>query len=102
MPDYTGFARKKLVRDPSAPPPDIKRAAFVELGVTSPFSFLRGASDAIDLALTAFHLGHDSLGIADPHTLGGVLRMFSACNGARPQPLTGCRLDLTERPSLLA
>ena len=68
MPEYTGCSRKKLVRDPSAPPPEIGRSPFVELGVTSPVSFLRGASDAIELALRALELGHDSLGIADRNT----------------------------------
>ena len=102
MPDYTGFARKRLIRDPSAPPPEIRRSPFVELGVTSPFSFLRGASDAIELALSAVELGLDSLGVADRNTLAGVVRMHSACTGAGLRPLTGCRLDLTDAPSLLA
>jgi error-prone DNA polymerase len=39
------------------PPPE--RSAFVELGVTSCFSFLRGASDAVDLVTTARALGYD-------------------------------------------
>jgi error-prone DNA polymerase len=102
MPDYTGFARKKLVRDPAAPPPEIRRSPFVELGVTSPFSFLRGASDAIELVLSAAELGMDAIGIADRNTLAGVVRMFSACTGGGLKPLTGCRLDLTDAPSLLA
>ncbi|HET7710176.1 MAG TPA: error-prone DNA polymerase [Sphingomicrobium sp.] len=102
MPEYTGFSRKRLVRDPAAPPPGIGRSPYVELGVTSPFSFLRGASDAIELALSAAGLGLDSLGIADRNTLAGVVRMHSACTGAALRPLIGCRLDLTDAPSLLA
>ncbi|GAA4710957.1 error-prone DNA polymerase [Sphingomonas lutea] len=94
MPQNDGFARRKLERDPDAPAPDIARAAYVELGVTSPFSFLRGASDAIELALTALRQGHDSLGIADRNTLAGVVRMHSACEGAGLKPLIGCRLDI--------
>ena len=35
------------------PPPPTTPSPYVELGVTSPFSFLRGASDAIELVLTA-------------------------------------------------
>jgi len=35
-----------------------QRAAFVELGLVSCFSFLRGASDAVDLALTAHGHGY--------------------------------------------
>ncbi len=40
-------------------------ADFVELGVTSCFSFLRGASDPVDLVLSAFGMGYDAIGIAD-------------------------------------
>ncbi len=101
MPEFTGFARRKLVRDdgPLAPLPP---ASFVELGVTTPFSFLRGASDAIELALTALDLGMDALGVADRNTLAGVVRMHSACKGAGIRPLIGCRLDLADGHSLLA
>src|SRR5688500_8180976 len=100
MPEYTSFARKKLVRD--GPIELIPPAPFVELGVTSPFSFLRGASDSIELALKARELGMDSIGIADRNTLAGVVRMHSAAKGAGLRPLIGCRLDLTDAPSLLA
>ncbi|HSR00206.1 MAG TPA: error-prone DNA polymerase [Sphingomicrobium sp.] len=81
---------------PSAPSP------YVELGVTSPFSFLRGASDAIELVLAALPLGYDAIGITDRNTLAGVVRMHSACTGAGLRPLIGCRLDLADAPSLLA
>jgi error-prone DNA polymerase len=100
MPEYTNFARKKLVRD--GPVEAIPRAPFVELGVTSPFSFLRGASDAIELVLTALKLGMDAIGIADRNTVAGVVRMHSAAKAAGLKPLIGCRLDLTDAPSLLA
>ncbi|HET9810411.1 MAG TPA: error-prone DNA polymerase, partial [Sphingomicrobium sp.] len=81
-----------LVRE--GPVPEIAPAPYVELGVTSPFSFLRGASDAIELVLRALELGMDSIGIADRNTLAGVIRMHSACEGAGLKPLIGCRLDL--------
>jgi error-prone DNA polymerase len=102
MPEKVGFSRLKLVRKADMPPPPVSQAPFVELGVTSPFSFLRGASDAIELALTALSQGMDSIGIADRNTLAGVVRMHSACRGAGLKPLIGCRLDLTDAPSLLA
>ncbi|HEX6071699.1 MAG TPA: PHP domain-containing protein, partial [Sphingomicrobium sp.] len=100
MPEKVGFSRFRLVRD--GPAPRIARAAYVELGVTSPFSFLRGASDAIELVLRALELGMDSIGIADRNTLAGVVRMHSAAREAGLKPLIGCRLDLTDAPSLLA
>ena len=102
MPEKVGFARMKLVRRKDMPPLPVARASYVELGVTSPFSFLRGASDAIELALTALELGMDAIGIADRNTLAGVVRMHGAAKEAGLKPLIGCRLDLTNAPSLLA
>src|SRR5215211_7105264 len=101
MPEKIAFARKKLMLE-GGPPPPIPPASFVELGVTTPFSFLRGASDAIELVLTALDLGMDSIGIADRNTLAGVVRLHSAAIGAGLKPLIGCRLDLTDAPPLLA
>jgi error-prone DNA polymerase len=102
MPEKVGFSRMKLVRRKDMPPPPVERSPYVELGVTSPFSFLRGASDAIELTLTALGHGYDAIGIADRNTLAGVVRMHSACKEAGIKPLIGCRLDLTDAPSLLA
>src|SRR3954471_14576324 len=102
MPEKVGFSRAKLVRRKDMPPPPVERAPFVELGVSSPFSFLRGASDAIELVLRALELGMDAIGIADRNTLAGVVRMHSACREAGLKPLIGCRLDLLDAPSLLA
>ena len=84
------------------PPPPTVPSSYVELGVSSPFSFLRGASDAIELVLAALPLGYDAIGIADRNTLAGVVRMHSAAKEAGLKPLIGCRLDLTDAPSLLA
>ncbi|MEO6225339.1 MAG: error-prone DNA polymerase [Sphingomicrobium sp.] len=84
------------------PPPPIKPSQYVELGVASPFSFLRGASDATELVLAALGHGYDAIGIADRNTLSGVVRLHSACKGAGLKPLIGCRLDLNDAPSLLA
>nr|WP_309660899.1 error-prone DNA polymerase [Sphingomonas sp.] len=89
-----------LVRD--GPIEAIAPAPFVELGVTSPFSFLRGASDAIELVLAALGHGMDAIGIADRNTLAGVVRLHSAAKEAGLRPLIGCRLDLVDAPSLLA
>ena len=102
MPDKPGFSRLKLVRREGMAPPPTTPSPFVELGVSSPFSFLRGASDAIELTLTALTQGYDAIGIADRNTLAGVVRMHSACYVAGLKPLIGCRIDLTDAPSLLA
>ena len=96
MPEYTGFERKKLVLDGASSA--LPKAPFVELGLASPFSFLRGASDAIELVLTALELGMDAIGIADRNTLAGVVRLHSAAKGAGLTPLIGCRLELAPLP----
>jgi error-prone DNA polymerase len=96
VPDITSVARKKLVRHDAMPPPPIAKASFVELGIATPFSFLRGASDAIELVLTALELGMDAIGIADRNTLAGVVRMHSAAKGAGLKPLIGCRLEVID------
>jgi error-prone DNA polymerase len=51
---------------------------FVEIGVTTNFSFLRGASHPKEFAQTAGLLGYHAVGIADRNTLAGVVRMYSA------------------------
>src|SRR5260221_5029949 len=75
MPEKTAFSRVKLVRRADMPPPPTTPSPYVDLGVTSPFSFLRGASDAIELVLTALPLGMDAIAIADRTTLAAVGRM---------------------------
>ena len=94
MPEKPVFSRLKMVRTDDMPPPPIVPSPFVELGVSSPFSFLRGASDAVELVREALPFGYDAIGIADRNTLAGVVRMHSACDAVGLKPLIGCRLDL--------
>ena len=101
MPDNVS-SRMRLVWTGEGPPPPIAPAPYVELGVTTPFSFLRGASDAKELVLRAAALGMDAIGIADRNTLAGVVRLHSDANARGLKPLIGCRLDLSDAPSLLA
>jgi error-prone DNA polymerase len=78
-------------REVAAPP----RAAFVELGLFSCFSFLRGASDAVDLALTAHALGYDAVGIADVNSMAGVVRLHTEAKTLKLRPVIGCRIETT-------
>ncbi|MGZ2257219.1 error-prone DNA polymerase [Roseobacter sp. A03A-229] len=78
------------------------RSDFVELGVTTCFSFLRGASDAVDLAATANHLGYDALGVADLNTMAGVVRIHAEAKKAKLRPVIGCRLQLVTGEEFLA
>jgi error-prone DNA polymerase len=93
------YPRRILTEDGFTPNPP---AAFVELGVTSCFSFLRGASDAVDLAATAAAQGHDALGIADLNTMAGVVRLHGAALKAALRPVIGCRLRLVTGEEFLA
>lgn len=81
------------------PPPP---AAFVELGLATCFSFLRGASDARDLILAAQALGYDAVGIADANTLAGVVRLHTDAEAVNIRPVIGCRIETVEGPAFLA
>src|SRR6187551_447588 len=93
--------KRRIEGDPDlieAPP----RAPFVELGLVSCFSFLRGASDAIDLVTTAWALGYDAIGIADANSMAGVVRIRSAAKALKLRPVIGCRIETVEGLAFLA
>jgi error-prone DNA polymerase len=81
---------------------DAKPSPFVELGIASCFSFLRGASDAVDLVATAAALGYDAIGIADANSMAGVVRLHSEAGHAGLRPVIGCRIELVDGPDFLA
>ena len=91
--------RIELDPDTIAPPP---RSPFVELGLVSCFSFLRGASDAVDLALAARALGYDALGIADVNSMAGVVRIHTEVKTLKLRPVIGCRIETVEGLGFLA
>ena len=68
-------------------------APYVELGLATAYSFLRGASQARDLAAAAYALGHHAIGIADRNTMAGVVRMHVNAKGGGLRPVIGCRLE---------
>ncbi len=78
------------------------RAPFVELGIASCFSFLRGASDAVDLAMTARALGYDALGIADANSMAGVVRIHTEARTLKLKPVIGTRIETVEGLHFLA
>src|SRR5690606_19713163 len=102
MPDAPITPGKRRIEiDPDlidAPP----RAPFVELGLVSNFSFLRGASDAPDLVKRARELGYDAIGIADANTMAGVVRIHTNAKMAKLRPVIGCRIETVEGLSFLA
>ncbi|WP_054004946.1 error-prone DNA polymerase [Cypionkella psychrotolerans] len=99
MPDSDNRRIRKTLIGDFPPNP---RSHYVELGVTTPYSFLHGASDASELAAMAHALGYDALGVADLNTMAGVVRMHAAARKASLRPVIGCRLRLITGEEFLA
>jgi error-prone DNA polymerase len=78
------------------------RAPFVELGLVSCFSFLRGASQPTDLVEAAYSLGYDAIGITDVNSMAGVVRHFTNAKKLKLKPLIGCRIETAEGLAFLA
>ncbi|MBW8687861.1 error-prone DNA polymerase [Chitinophaga rhizophila] len=75
---------------------------YVELQVTSNFSFLRGASHPDELIEQAALLGYKAIAITDRNTLAGIVRAHAATRNKDIRIIPACRLDLLDGPSLLA
>ncbi|MXO71668.1 error-prone DNA polymerase [Alteraurantiacibacter buctensis] len=93
--------RRTIELDPDGLTPP-ERAPYVELGLATCFSFLRGASDAVDLALRARALGYDALGIADVNSMAGVVRLHCEAKTLKIKPVIGCRIETVEGLAFLA
>ncbi|KPL67756.1 DNA polymerase [Erythrobacter sp. SG61-1L] len=78
------------------------RAPFVELGLVSCFSFLRGASNPVDLVMAARRLGYDAIGIADANSMAGVVRIHTEAKALMLRPVIGCRIETVEGLAFLA
>jgi len=81
---------------------------YAEIGVTTNFSFLHGASKPEELAAAASYYRLNAFGIADRNTLAGVVRVYRVFNELegghwKPKLLTGTRLCFTDgTPEILA
>lgn len=80
---------------------DLEGARYVELQVTSHFSFLRGASSPEELFSAAALLGLPALGITDRNSFAGAVRAWDAQKVTGCRAIIGCRLDLVCGTSLL-
>ena len=100
MPESEAHPRRDVPREAEFPPNP--PGAYVELGLASCFSFLRGASDAVELAVQGWSQGYDALGIADLNTLAGVVRMHVAAKRVNVRPVIGARLALVTGETFLA
>jgi error-prone DNA polymerase len=76
--------------------------SYVELQVTSNFSFLRGASHPEEFIEQAVAYGYKEIAITDRNTFAGIVRAHAAAKKAGIRLIPGCRLDLIDGPSLLA
>jgi len=93
--------RRRVTVDPDSVEPPA-RSSFVELGLVSCFSFLRGASDAVSLVETAYELGYDAIGIADVNSMAGVVRIHAEARALKLRPVIGCRIETVEGLTFLA
>jgi error-prone DNA polymerase len=85
----------------------VNTAAYVELAVTTNFSFLRGASSPGKFVEQAALLGYPAIGITDRNSLAGVVRAFAEWKKLdpqiRPRLLIGARLVFRDgTPDILA
>ena len=74
---------------------------YVDLQVTTNYSFLRGASHIEELVSRAALLRLGALGITDRNSLAGIVRAHQCARDVGIRLIIGCRLDLTEGPSVL-
>ncbi|TDT92499.1 DnaE-like error-prone DNA polymerase [Azorhizobium sp. AG788] len=74
---------------------------YVELQVTSHFSFLRGASSCDEFFAAAASLGIEALAIVDRNSLAGIVRAHEASKATGVRLVVGCRLDLNDGMSVL-
>ncbi len=74
---------------------------YVELQVTSHFSFLRGSSSPEELFAAASLLGHTALGMADWGSVAGVVRGWDGQKTTGVRMIAGARIACTDGRALL-
>src|SRR5213595_1497274 len=89
--------RRERKSDAPPPPP------YAEFGVTTNFSFLRGASQPQEMVLRAADYGFAAIGIADRNTLSGVVRAYTQARDLSFRLVVGTRLVFSDgTPDILA
>jgi error-prone DNA polymerase len=76
--------------------------SYIELQITTNFSFLRGASHPEELVEHASTLNYTEIAITDRNTYAGLVRAHAAAKKKGIRIIPGVRLDLLDGPSLLA
>jgi error-prone DNA polymerase len=78
----------------------VNMPAYAELGITTNFSFLRGASHPEEFVRQAQDLGHAAIGIADRASFAGIVRAHVAAKAAGLKLLIGAHLEPTDAAAL--
>ena len=74
---------------------------YIELQVTSNYSFLRGASSVEELLTQATAFGYDAIALTDRNSLAGIARAHQRAREVGIRLVIGCRLDLVCGAALL-
>ena len=80
----------------------LERMDYVELQITTNFSFLRGASHPEEFVRQAQADGYKAIAITDRNTLAGIVRAHGEARKLGMRIIPACRLDLMDGTSLLA
>lgn len=75
-------------------------AGYIELDVTTNYTFLTGGCHPEEMSQRAALLGYPAVGIADTNTLAGIVRAHVGAKDAGIRCLVGCRLALAEPDGL--
>jgi error-prone DNA polymerase len=75
--------------------------SYVELQVTSNYSFLRGASHVEELFAQACLFGYKAIALTDRNSLAGIARAHQRAGEAGIRLIVGCRLDLEDGACVL-
>ncbi len=78
-----------------------RQTTYVELQVTSHFSFLRGASSPDELFAAAALRGHSALGLTDLGSVAGLVRGWEAQKATGVRMIAGARVRLDDGRMLL-
>ena len=76
-------------------------STYVELHITSCFSFLRGASHMEEMFAQAAHYGYETVAITDRNSLAGIVQAHQRARECGVRLVVGCRLDLRDAPPVL-
>jgi error-prone DNA polymerase len=76
--------------------------SYIELQITTNFTFLRGASHPEEMVEQAAALGYKQVAITDRNSFAGIVRGHTAAKNKGMRIIPACRLDLLDGPSLLA